>query len=231
MAAITLKCPECDLTLKVAEDKIGKKIRCKECEHVFVAREPAKTSAKTPAKADKNKAVTTKPAEKAKAKPEAKPAPKPEPKPEAKPSPGMDEDDGPIRYGVNEEHLTARCPECANEMESEEAVVCLHCGFNTQTRTRATRKVVKEPSGGEVFLWLLPGIGCVLGIIVGLVFVILHTVKSTEWFLDAWYEFLSYAPFKLWAWIVYLFAAFYLGRFAVKRLLINNMPPEEEVKE
>ena len=31
-------------------------------------------------------------------------------------------------YGMTFEKLGNRCPDCANELESEEAVVCLHCG-------------------------------------------------------------------------------------------------------
>src|SRR5260370_29167221 len=50
-------------------------------------------------------------------------------------------------------------------MESREAVVCLHCGYNTVTRQQGRTRKVEDQTAGVWFLWLLPGILCVLGII------------------------------------------------------------------
>ena len=42
---VTVTCPECKKQLKAPPEIVGKKIRCKGCEHIFVAKadgEPAK---------------------------------------------------------------------------------------------------------------------------------------------------------------------------------------------
>src|SRR5207249_1834496 len=108
----------------------GKKVRCKSCGAVFVAK------AGPPIKPAPAKAAATKPA-----KPPAKPAtpPKPEPAKETLRFKEDEDDDGKA-YGVTHEELGARCPECANAMESETAKICLHCGYNTITRQRKTTR-------------------------------------------------------------------------------------------
>src|SRR5947207_737731 len=40
-------------------------------------------------------------------------------------------DDEANPYGITTIDLSARCPNCANKMESEDAIICLHCGYNT----------------------------------------------------------------------------------------------------
>src|SRR3982074_2033126 len=100
--AITIICPECEKKMTVPADAVGKKARCKECQHVFAVRAPATKK--------------------------APPAPKiKSAKPKAKPTDEDEEDDTPI--GVTALDTAPRCPNCANEMESEEAVICLTCGY------------------------------------------------------------------------------------------------------
>ena len=45
METIVISCPECDKQIKAPADAVGKKIRCKSCEHVFVIKAPAKAPA------------------------------------------------------------------------------------------------------------------------------------------------------------------------------------------
>src|SRR5579884_1154922 len=40
---VTVVCPECDSKMKVAEEKLGRKVRCKECDETFVAEEATDT--------------------------------------------------------------------------------------------------------------------------------------------------------------------------------------------
>jgi len=222
MASITIKCPECDKALKVAEESLGKKIRCKECEHVFRAEAPAAQSAKA------DKAITTKP-DKAKtkgkgdAKAEAKPAP-------AKKKPYDDDDDGPKNYGVTDTELGSRCPECANEME-EGAIICLTCGFNTRDRTRVRKRKIKDVTGGEIFLWQLPGYLCALVVLWFFTNIILNIVWW-NWIV-AWFgaDWSGVAKGLILWWIIFdIWIVYIAGKFAIKRLIFNNMPPEEEEK-
>src|SRR5262249_37737004 len=66
--------------------------------------------------------------------------------------------------GVTDEYLGPRCPECANAME-EGDIICLFCGYNTVSRTKPRFRKVREITGLDVFLHLLPGILCVLAVI------------------------------------------------------------------
>src|SRR5260370_30925975 len=81
---VTVSCPECDKKIKVPEDALGKKIRCKGCDEVFVAKAPGRQA----------------PAKKAPAKSAAK-APKPAPR--KKPADAEREETNP--YGVTDESL------------------------------------------------------------------------------------------------------------------------------
>ena len=227
-STITITCPECDKQMKGPAEVLGKKIRCKGCGATFLARAGTGASAPAPAK----------PAAKPAGKPAAKqnpgkpaggkaPAAKAE-KPAKKPSED-DEDNSP--YGYTEEKLGNRCPDCANEMETEEAVICLHCGYNRETRTKARMRKVAEITGGDVFLWLLPGILCALGLLILFVFNIIFVVYSEEWFdPDAWYSFFGGKAAKIWLVVISLFWAYLGGKFAIRRLIMDNRPPEIEVR-
>src|SRR5947209_4244273 len=152
METIVISCPECDKKIKAPADAVGKKIRCKSCDHVFVIKAPGKASAKVPGPI-KPAAPSGKPP---KAEKPAKPTSPPKP---SKPTDEDDEDANP--YGLAEVDEKLRCPQCAFEME-EGAFICVGCGFNTRTREQARTLRIKETTGQDKFLWLLPGILAVL---------------------------------------------------------------------
>lgn len=214
MASITVVCPNCDKKSQSSEENIGKKTRCKGCDTVFRIEPPRKP------KSAPSKATAT-------AKPPAAPPPPSAPKPPK--SPLDDPDDDGKAYILTETTLGARCPECANEMESEDSIVCLHCGYNTRTRTRVMTKKVYETTGLDIFLWLLPGIASLLALIGLLVFDIIYTTQSEGWFdKDSWTSLFAHQSVIIWMWVLSLGAFFYLGRFSISRLILNNKPPEIE---
>jgi hypothetical protein len=205
-STITITCPECDKQMKAPADVLGKKIRCKSCGNVFPASAgAAPVPAKAPAKAPAKKAPASK-------------------------KPDDDEDASP--YGITEDKLSYRCPHCANAFESEDAVQCLVCGYNTVTRTQAQIRKVRDITGGDVFTWLLPGILCVIAVLCLLTFDILYCVLLNEESIDkeAWYGFVASLGIKIWLVVISMFFMFYAGKFAVKRLILNNRPPEIEEK-
>jgi hypothetical protein len=218
---ITIICPECEKPISATTDVIGKKIRCKGCGTTFpVTRAPEKT----------------KPGKGAKGNPAGKGAPpaKKEPASSKKPTKPADDEDGDGKpYGLTITDLAPRCPDCANEMESEDSVVCLHCGYNTQTRTRFRTKKIADVTGGDVFMWLLPGILCVVGILILLTIDIVWCVNIDDWVGsgDEWYSFIKGGGIKLWLCIGSAFISFFLGKYAFYRLVINNQPPEIELKD
>ena len=209
--AITIVCPECEKKITVPAEAVGKKVRCKGCQHVFAIKAPA-------AKPAGAKAAPIK-----KAPPVAKPKPKPTDEDE--------EDDAPI--GVTALDTAPRCPNCANEMESEDAVICLTCGYNTRTRLQAATLAIEDTTKMTWFWWLLPGILCALFFIILLTFDILYQIKIDN-YVDKendWYAFVAAGFFKIWIiWAPTTFINVGLVTFAVRRLILHPTPPERVKK-
>jgi DNA-directed RNA polymerase subunit RPC12/RpoP len=200
MAIVTVACPKCQKTFRSKEDVKGKRIRCPSCSLAFVVEKFAGEDEPQPAK--------------------SKPAP----------PPSQEEDEDANPYGVQSSKIVPRCPNCANEMENETAIICLYCGYNTQTRTLGKTRRVVQLTGSDKFMWLLPGIGCVLAL---MVLVLLHnyyilnlgaSFRADDWWL---YGLLFSEPAYLW---LTLFAAggiWFVGRIAFKRLILEPTPPED----
>jgi hypothetical protein len=132
-------------------------------------------------------------------------------------------------YGIiREDESIPRCPHCAQEMSSAEAVICIHCGFNTITRQRAGTKKVIETTGGEHFAWLMPGILSVVGILALIGFDLFFCLKVPSLVKDGDYEFLDAKPLRIWGVIASLFVMFFFGQFAFRRLILHPHPPERE---
>lgn len=207
--AILIACPECSKQLRTPSHLQGKKIRCKACGHTFTAKagggrddESGPALARAKTKGDGSKG----------------------------PHPDYEADNNP--YAVVDTGLSVRCPHCAGEMESEDAVICLHCGYNRQQRERHQTKKTYETTGMDYFMWLLPGIACaisVLAMIGFIVFLILSLKPIVEENKEAWWAF---APkiLQVWGTIFSLSVIFFTAKFAIKRLIFNPIPPEREKK-
>jgi DNA-directed RNA polymerase subunit RPC12/RpoP len=215
MATIAISCPKCEKEIKAPADLAGKKIRCKECLHVFVVKAAA-PAGKAAAKGDKS----------------AK-APKPkETKAAAPPPDDTDRDDK--AYNVTDHEFLPRCAYCAKEMEAEDQVVCLNCGYNHMTRERIKTEKTYEPTGGEWTIHLLPGILCALltlsligGIVVyWAVFPKLAAEHDSDW----WNPIVFGLPARIWDSVISLFVGFFTGKFAIKRLILHTRPPEREMQ-
>jgi DNA-directed RNA polymerase subunit M/transcription elongation factor TFIIS len=208
---ITIKCPNCQKLLRAPASAVGKKIRCKACEHVF--------------------AITGGPS--------SAPAPPPPPKPALAPAARSDDDDDEDSggsYGVIDEKLGARCPHCASAMEEEQRI-CLECGYDTLSRRRFESKKTYDITEADYAKWLLPGFLClfgmfaIIGLDVFLVFSYPGWIKSTfELTEDQPY----FNPCSLWTVIISMFGIVPCFVFALRRLILNPTPPEvikKDVKE
>jgi DNA-directed RNA polymerase subunit M/transcription elongation factor TFIIS len=203
---IAFACPDCEKEIKAPAEIEGKKIRCKACGATFTAKSQSVKAAKAP------KAAPAKPAE--------------------PPKKQIDDDleADPNPYGVDKLDLTPRCPHCAAEMESEDSVICLSCGYNTSTRMRVESRRIHRTTGGDIFLWLLPGIICAIMVFVMIGFIVFLFVSLgavLEGNENAWWAFGPRAM-KLWGTIFSLFVIFFCARFAIKRLILHPKPPERE---
>jgi hypothetical protein len=232
-----IACPECQKQVKVSDEHVGKKIRCKGCSHIFPVQAPGdapRGAAKTavPPGARKTQATGSAPA-----------PPTPAADPEQTGYKFVDDDYDPNKYTVTEdnEHLP-RCPFCAHQMSSAEARVCLHCGYDTVKRTRPEVKQVYGHTFGELFLWWLPGILCILTMIGMLVWYLFFWGLIAEWLDESWFmdekgppttylAGMSPGMFRLYHALLIVFLWVPLIRFAYKRLIKNNKPPETKIKD
>lgn len=204
-ATITIVCPECGKEIQAPPTFAGKKVRCKVCKHEFRA------------KAGPSGAVSRSGGKPQGVQKHAAP----------KPVDDDDEEDG-NPYQVTGLTEGYRCPECANEMESEDAIICLHCGYNTVTRERAVLKKVHDTTGMDWFLHLAPGIACVVAILGMIIFDVVYCV-TVQPIKDNWtMSFLGSKGVKMWMCIISIFFMFLAGRFAFIRLILHPVPPEIE---
>jgi hypothetical protein len=250
---IDLPCPNCERVLKVPETVFGKKIKCKHCGEPFEVEqidldddEPKAKKKKPPADKPVPKpskpggtTVTTKKEEPKKEEPK-----KEEPKPAPTPYKFQDDDEEdsakPSPLGVvYEGEEIPRCPHCAKELDPPDAVVCIHCGFNNVTRTKAESKQVWEPDTNDWINHLGPGIAAAVGAILLIVLNIVCLVSMRDWLTDTFLqkeekdaqgEIAFYV--KPGAFITFILAATIIPiikftKFAIKRLAIDNKPTEK----
>ncbi|HEV3237575.1 MAG TPA: hypothetical protein VGZ25_11340 [Gemmataceae bacterium] len=215
---IPINCPHCKKENKGPAELLGKKLRCKNCGEIFTVQKAKGPAPKTP---------SAKPAK------QAKPVKEGE-APVLALAPEEIEEEGPARpYAVTDLDLTPRCPHCANEIE-EGAIICLFCGYNTQTRERFTTRKTIEHTGMDYFLWLLPGIVCVIVVLLcigGIIYAWLkfddhYKDNSSEWWVGAVFGMFA----KIYSTVIELFIIYLAGKFAIKRLILHPTPPEKIVR-
>jgi DNA-directed RNA polymerase subunit RPC12/RpoP len=216
MASTIITCPECKKKFKGKEDLLGKKIRCPFCKEPFIVEDeeatipPGGGSAKSASKKGDGKSP-------------------PPPVPASATRGGADdEEEGSNPYGITHLDLAPRCPNCANEMESEEAVVCLFCGYNTLTRAWGKTAKVVELTFRDYFKHLLPGLLAVVLIVLliaGVVYYCLVLPGMKKW---GWLDMITdHESTRLWIAAIVLGMIWGFGYFAFTRLVLNTKPPDK----
>ena len=236
-----IACPECSKQVRVSDEHVGKKIRCKGCGNVFPV---TAAGADAPPAAPKTKAAAPG-AAKTKAASAGGPKTKAAPpgrtlRPDEDPnSPEYD----PNKYGLAQTNDTMpRCPFCAQEMPSVDALICLNCGYNTRTRTRPQVQQVYAPTPVEWFLWWLPAILTILAMIGMVVWYLFFWDLIEGWLEDSWFEDEKGPPttyiaaaspsmFRVYHALLIAFLYVPMVRFVYKRLVKNYRPPERKIKE
>jgi Zn finger protein HypA/HybF involved in hydrogenase expression len=250
-AAATVTCPNCHKTFKGRLELDGKKVRCPNCEEAFVVRlgktlkvdrggaderikaqpsaagKPARTKAAPPppvpaatADIDLND-IPDNPASAAANPAEAITAGRPPGFPDMD---NPDDDDNP--YAVTQVDLRARCPNCANPMESEDAVVCLYCGYNTQTRAASRTQKAVELTLGDRLRWLKTGLLAAAGIVLLTAFILFYCLDMHALLAGTWAAFLAHESLRMWFTCIALLIMWNLGLIAFRRLILEPTPPD-----
>jgi hypothetical protein len=148
--------------------------------------------------------------------------------PPPKPAGDEDDDDGKNPYGITNLDLAPRCPNCASEMESEEAVVCLHCGYNTLTREWGKTEKVVATTGGEHFLYLLPGLLAAIFILLQIIGMLHYCLVLPYWAKGTFMGFADHESMRVWTTVGGMFDIWPVGYFAFNRLVLKPKPPDKK---
>ena len=219
MAAPIITCPACTKKFKGKEGLEGKRIKCPLCATPFVV--PANLS-------DQIKAGAPGAMPQAKAKGGAK---------KEGEGPAMlkhqrvswnKEDDNKDPYKLGEFDLRARCPNCANLMESEEAVICVFCGYNTQTREWGQTVKTMSVTAGQHIVHLLPGFFFLIMLIVFIVGLLLFCLELPALVQNTWASILDHESSRMWIILLAMLFMWAFGMLAFRRLVLNPKPQEKK---
>ncbi len=217
-ATFVITCPECGKKFKGRAELQGRRVRCPNCGHGFIVQ----TQAQDKVESDEDRIGLAE-----------EPAPPPQPAPAAEEpriKSALDEEleAGSNPYGVTTLDLSPRCPNCANELTSAEARICLHCGYDTLTRTIGKTEKTIEHTSGERFLWLLPGLLCAFGIFLLFLLQLFYCFALPGMIdKDSWVNMFNHESMRLWIGLMLLGVMWGLGQFAYKRLIFHPNPPEK----
>jgi hypothetical protein len=201
-----ITCPECEKRFKGKPGLEGKRIRCPACSHAFIVPEEDEADLDLAERLG----ATIKPKNAVK-----------------KPKLGGGISGDERKYGVTDLDLSQRCPNCTKEME-DGAIICLFCGYNTQTRALGQTTKTIEKSGGEHFLHLLPGLAVALCMVILVIsnlyfcFEVPNMLNREDWS----YSF-AHESVKFWSAMISLGLLWGLGTFCYKRLILEPKPPED----
>jgi hypothetical protein len=158
------------------------------------------------------------------------------------------EDEALNPYGVTETNLDPRCPHCAYALDPPDSRICLNCGYDMMKRQRRPSIKTFERTGGDWFLWLMPGFGAVLGFLAiiaagiyyhyWLPYDILKSKDADDLLKDRlavfnkepgpdFITYMFHPGIEVWFVVVGLIFMWKSGRFAFKRLILNYLPPEK----
>ncbi len=241
MAVLDISCPNCDKAMKVPDTAVGKKLRCKACEHVFAV--PA--AGAKPLPDEFRKAAPAKKAKPAKAAPPPADADAPikfQDEPE-KPKVDPDDDNDETPFAVIKEGEIARCPHCAEELDPPDTKVCLNCGYDmVQRRRHASKKVIAHTPADFILHWLPAAVWLIVMISLIAVTTICF-LRMRGWLTGSFLDkeevnavtgepqfYVGPGCFTMVVTLVTLFACLMGGKFAYKRLVLNWRPPEVEKK-
>jgi hypothetical protein len=215
MAGQIITCPACTKKFKGKEGIGGKKIKCPLCSTPFVvpADGQVKAGGKDAAIQAKKDAPMTKAQQRVSWNKE-------------------DDDHRPYKLGEFDE--SPRCPNCANPLEHAKQIICLTCGYNTQTRAWGETVRTTSVTFGQHVAHLLPGLFFLLMLILFTIGILLFSLALPALVQGTWADFLDHESTRMWIILFLMMFMWAFGTLAFRRLVLNPKPKErvkEEVKD
>jgi DNA-directed RNA polymerase subunit RPC12/RpoP len=220
-AGMVVSCPKCEKKFKPKTDVEGKKIKCPFCERPFVvplakkpkdAKETRIKSTDAKGKADPSKA-------------EATPAPVEQKKKEAE---NLEADPNP--YDVTTQDLTPRCPYCAKEMKSKNAIICVYCGHNTMTREAGKTTKIFGLTIDRHVLYLLPPTGAAIFAFFTVIGLMINATLVPGWVDSTWLSFIDSEAIRMWATVLSLGILWTAGMFCFKMFIAKPKPDDLKIE-
>ena len=204
-APTVITCPACKKRFKGKPELAGKKIKCPLCSEPFVV--PALEEAVTA------KEPTKEPAKMAD-------------------SAATPYGQAAEAYGVEAVDTAARCPNCAQLMASEDAVICIFCGYNTLTREHGKTKKVVAATKMEHFLYLLPALSAAMMFGLVVLFILWFNLVVPDMVVgSSKTEWLAHESIRMWSASGLMALMWGLGVYAFNTLAMKPKPPEIEKEE
>jgi DNA-directed RNA polymerase subunit RPC12/RpoP len=131
-------------------------------------------------------------------------------------------------YGMTKDKDAPRCPFCANDLEDEEQIVCLHCGYNLLTRERLGFQALEPLTPADWLMWQGPAVLCLLVALAfgGLIAIFWIGSPSLDPVYLGWVQ--EWEMARVYGSLVCAAAIWFAGYFAIKRLVFHPRPPERE---
>jgi hypothetical protein len=214
MAAPIITCPACTKKFKGKEGIQGKRIKCPLCSTPFVV--PADGGAQVKAGPATEGGIQLK-----------KEAPTAQAQGHQRVVWTKEDDDG-TPYKMGEFDERPRCPNCANLLEHSKAVICLYCGYNTQTREWGQTVKAMSVTGGQHFAHLLPGIFFLFMLILFIVGILFFSLELPAMVAGTWADKLDHESVRMWTILLALMFMWAFGLLAFRRLVLNPKPKEKE---
>jgi hypothetical protein len=198
-APAVITCPACKKRFKGKPELGGKKIKCPKCAEPFVVpNEDAAPKREKVAASKASNEITF---------------------------------DAPVNedaYGVGKVDLWPRCPHCAQEMETKDAVICLNCGFNTMTRQLGQTIKLQGLTRTEHFLYLFSSLMLVALFIAIVILLVYYDVLMTQRLASLkWASWVTHESLRFWTTIVILALLWTIGKFAFDTLALQPVPSQE----
>ena len=213
MAAVSITCPACRKRIKGREEHLGRKIRCPNCQNSFVAEADAEEGAAPLAFADDPAPAKAK-------------APRPKPVSAVKAAAPEPVDDA--QYGIENIDTARRCPNCAELMANETAIICIHCGYNTLTRSYGKTKRVYGASRAEVLRHLTPALAFTATFVVLVLLVLWYNTVVPPWFNGTKRDWVVHESLRMWSAMIVVAALWWFGFQAFKTFVLHPLPDEVE---